>query len=85
MDLAKVSFFIHIGFHSKQPHTSYIATRWYRPPECLMTDGYYDHKMDIWGFGCVLFEMITKYPLFPGKNELDQVHKIHNILGTPSP
>ena len=41
--------------------------------------------MDIWGFGCVLFEMITKYPLFAGKSELDQVHKIHNTIGTPDP
>lgn len=39
--------------------------------------------MDIWGFGCVLFELITKKPLFPGKDELDQIHRIHNILGTP--
>jgi renal tumor antigen len=50
-----------------------------------MTDGYYNEKMDIWGFGCVLFELITKYPLFPGKDELDQVHRIHHILGTPAP
>jgi renal tumor antigen len=50
-----------------------------------MTDGYYDYKMDLWGYGCILFEMITKYPLFPGKNELDQVHKIHDVLGTPRP
>jgi renal tumor antigen len=33
-----------------------------------MTDGYYDYKMDIWGYGCILFEIITKDPLFPGKN-----------------
>jgi renal tumor antigen len=50
-----------------------------------MTDGYYNEKMDIWGFGCVLFELITKYPLFPGKDEVDQVHRIHHILGTPQP
>lgn len=48
-----------------------------------MTDGYYNEKMDIWGFGCVLFELITKKPLFPGKDELDQIHRINNILGTP--
>ena len=35
--------------------TEYIATRWYRAPECLLTDGYYDEKMDVWGYGCVLF------------------------------
>jgi len=40
--------------------------------------------MDIWGTGCVLFEVLSLFPLFPGNNELDQVHKIHNILGTPS-
>jgi len=39
--------------------------------------------MDIWGVGCVLFEVLALFPLFPGTNELDQVNKIHNILGTP--
>jgi renal tumor antigen len=40
--------------------------------------------MDYWGVGCVFFEVLALCPLFPGNNELDQVHKIHNILGTPS-
>jgi renal tumor antigen len=48
-----------------------------------MTDGHYGYKMDIWGVGCVFFEVLSLYPLFPGENELDQIHKIHNILGTP--
>eukprot|EP00826_Nyctotherus_ovalis_P034190 TRINITY_DN280_c0_g1_i9.p1 TRINITY_DN280_c0_g1~~TRINITY_DN280_c0_g1_i9.p1 ORF type:complete len:244 (+),score=68.88 TRINITY_DN280_c0_g1_i9:824-1555(+) len=39
--------------------------------------------MDIWGTGCIFFEMLNLFPLFPGKNEKDQIHKIHNILGTP--
>lgn len=43
----------------------------YRAPECLLTDGYYNEKMDIWGAGCVMFENLTSTPLFPGKNELD--------------
>lgn len=59
------------GMYSKHPFTEYISTRWYRPPECLMTDGYYDYKMDLWGVGCVMFEIIALYPLFPGNNELD--------------
>ena len=71
------------GIHSKQPYTEYISTRWYRSPECLLTDGYYNYKMDIWGVGCVFFEVSALFPLFPGKNELDQINKIHNILGTP--
>lgn len=72
------------GMYSKQPFTEYISTRWYRPPECLLTDGYYGYKMDIWGVGCVFFEILSNKPLFPGKNELDQVHQIHHVLGTPS-
>lgn len=71
------------GIYSKQPFTEYISTRWYRAPECLLTDGYYSYKMDIWGLGCVFFEVLSLYPLFPGTNELDQVQKIHQIMGTP--
>ena len=73
------------GIYSKQPFTEYISTRWYRAPECLLTDGYYNYKMDIWGVGCVFFEVMSLYPLFPGNNELDQIHKIHSIMGTPPP
>lgn len=72
------------GIYSKPPFTEYISTRWYRAPECLLTDGYYGYKMDIWGVGCVFFEMLSLFPLFPGNNELDQINKIHNIMGTPN-
>lgn len=69
--------------NTKQPYTEYISTRWYRSPEGLLTDGFYDDKLDIWGIGCVIFEVISFFPLFPGSNEIDQVHKIHSVLGTP--
>ncbi|KAI8802582.1 kinase-like domain-containing protein [Cladochytrium replicatum] len=72
------------GIHSKPPFTEYIATRWYRSPECLLCEGMYSYKMDIWGAGCVLFEIISKVPLFPGSNELDQLHRIHGVMGTPN-
>lgn len=39
--------------------------------------------MDIWGLGCVFFEMLSLFPLFPGDNEIDQVAKIHKIMGSP--
>ncbi|XP_043999395.1 MAPK/MAK/MRK overlapping kinase-like isoform X1 [Gambusia affinis] len=71
------------SMYSKPPHTEYISTRWYRAPECLLTDGYYTQKMDVWSAGCVFFEILSLNPLFPGANELDQVAKIHNVLGTP--
>lgn len=57
----------------------------YRAPECLLTDGYYSYKMDMWGVGCVFFEIMALFPLFPGSNEIDQIQKIHNVLGSPAP
>lgn len=71
------------GIHSKMPFTEYISTRWYRAPECLLTDGYYGFKMDLWSVGCVFFELATLRPLFPGANEVDQLAKIHGVLGVP--
>lgn len=72
------------GIYSRQPYTEYISTRWYRAPECLLTDGYYSYKMDMFAAGCVWFEIMALFPLFPGQNEMDQLVKIHNVLGTPS-
>ena len=37
------------GIYSQHPYTEYISTRWYRATECLLTDGYYGPKMDLWG------------------------------------
>ncbi|XP_034948438.1 MAPK/MAK/MRK overlapping kinase-like [Chelonus insularis] len=68
---------------SKPPYTEYISTRWYRSPECLLTNGHYGPKMDIWATGCVFYELLTLKPLFPGSDEVDQITKIHTILGTP--
>mmetsp|Transcript_111919 Transcript_111919/g.321525 ORF Transcript_111919/g.321525 Transcript_111919/m.321525 type:complete len:515 (+) Transcript_111919:167-1711(+) len=73
------------GIYSRQPFTEYISTRWYRAPECLLTDGYYNFKMDLFAAGCVCFEIVALFPLFPGQNEMDQIQKIHNVLGTPPP
>ncbi|XP_060037055.1 MAPK/MAK/MRK overlapping kinase isoform X5 [Erinaceus europaeus] len=70
--------------YSKQPYTEYISTRWYRAPECLLTDGFYSYKMDLWSAGCVFYEITSLQPLFPGANELDQISKIHDVIGTPA-
>lgn len=72
------------GIYSKQPFTDYICTRWYRAPECLLTDGYYNYKADIWSLGCVFGEMLTLKPLFTGQNELEQAKRINSVLGSPS-
>ncbi|NWU62106.1 MOK kinase, partial [Pterocles burchelli] len=72
------------SIYSKQPHTEYISTRWYRAPECLLTNGYYNYKIDMWSAGCVFYEITSFQPLFPGSNELDQISKIHDVVGTPA-
>ncbi|OHT07046.1 putative protein kinase [Tritrichomonas foetus] len=70
---------------SNKPLTEYVATRWYRPPECLMTSGVYGPPLDVWAVGCILYELLTGVPLFPGKNQIDQLNRIHRLLGSPTP
>jgi len=66
------------------PYTEYVSTRWYRAPECILTSGSYGSEVDLWAVGCMLYELVTSRPLFPGKHEIDQISRIHNIIGTPS-
>ena len=53
--------------------TEYVATRWYRAPEILLGSPVYTKGVDMWAVGCILGEMISNKPLFPGKHYLDQV------------
>ena len=65
------------------PHTSYVSTRWYRAPECVLRSHHYNFNSDIFAAGCVMCELYLQHPLFPGSSELDQIDKIFQILGTP--
>lgn len=73
----------HSVFHKRAALTGYVSTRWYRPPEVLMTNGQYGFQMDLWAVGCVMFEIMTAEALFPGTSELDMIDKIHQVIGTP--
>lgn len=66
------------------PFTEYVSTRWYRAPECILTSGSYGKSVDVWAVGCIMFELLSGHPLFPGKNEIDQIARIHNVCGSPS-
>ncbi|AMD19357.1 HBR456Cp [Eremothecium sinecaudum] len=70
---------------NKSPYTAYVSTRWYRSPEILLRQGSYSRPLDIWAFGCVAVEVATFKPLFPGADEMDQIWKILELLGTPHP
>jgi cyclin-dependent kinase-like len=61
--------------------TDYVATRWYRSPELLITSGYYGSEVDYWAIGCIMGELADGDPLFPGDNELDQLAVIQKVLG----
>lgn len=64
--------------------TEYVATRWYRAPEIMLTFKQYSKAIDVWAVGCILAEMISGRPLFPGRDYHDQLGLILNVLGTPS-
>ena len=65
----------------KEHLTDYVATRWYRSPELLITSGVYGTEIDYWAIGCIMGELIDGNPLFPGENETDQLHVIQKVLG----
>jgi serine/threonine protein kinase len=69
-----------------QPHdyTNDVVTLWYRPPELLLGANQYDISVDVWGVGCIIAEMCSGVPLFPGDSEVDELMHIFRILGTPS-
>lgn len=63
--------------------TGYVATRYYRAPEIMLTWQRYGVQVDVWSAGCILAEMLRGKPLFPGKDHVHQFHLITNILGNP--
>jgi len=67
-----------------QHMSDYIATRWYRAPEVMLTYKTYTKAIDIWALGCVFAELLTGRAIFPGKHEKDQVKRIVAIVGSPS-
>lgn len=69
---------------ARPPFTDYVSTRWYRAPELLLQDRAYSAPVDIFAAACIMSELITTRPLFPGSNEVDQLFKIMSILGSPT-
>ncbi|KAK9456451.1 kinase-like domain-containing protein [Dipodascopsis uninucleata] len=64
--------------------TEYVATRWYRAPEIMLTFKEYTKAIDMWSVGCILAEMLSGKPLFPGKDYHHQLTLILDVLGTPT-
>ncbi|KAL9244347.1 hypothetical protein vseg_018133 [Gypsophila vaccaria] len=64
--------------------TEYVVTRWYRAPELLLNSSDYTAKIDVWSVGCIYMELMNRRPLFPGKDHVNQMRLLTELLGTPT-
>lgn len=62
-----------------------VSTRWYRAPELLFASRNYCQAVDIWSAGAVIAELILLNPMFPGNNDIDQMFRVFQIMGSPTP
>ena len=63
--------------------TDYIATRWYRAPEVILSWAQYGPAIDVWSVGCILAEMLRRKPLMPAQNSAEQMKMIVDLTGSP--
>ncbi|KAJ2311574.1 serine/threonine protein kinase, CMGC, dual-specificity [Coemansia sp. RSA 2704] len=68
-------------FESERVYT-YIQSRFYRAPEVILGLAY-GPGIDVWSLGCIVAELLTGYPLFPGENEREQLWCMLEVLGPP--
>ncbi|EOA32467.1 hypothetical protein CARUB_v10015744mg [Capsella rubella] len=68
---------------NKNQLTSRVVTLWYRAPELLMGSTSYSVSVDLWSVGCVFAEILTGRPLLKGRTEIEQLHKIYKLCGSP--
>lgn len=61
-------------------YTNDVVTLWYRAPELLLGSNTYNELIDIWSVGCIIAELITRKPLFPGKDADDQMRKVLELI-----
>ncbi|KAH9328142.1 hypothetical protein KI387_000250 [Taxus chinensis] len=71
------------GSEKGQFMTEYVVTRWYRAPELLLSCDEYDTSIDIWSVGCIFAELLGRKPIFPGRDYLNQLMRIIDVLGSP--
>jgi p38 MAP kinase len=71
--------------HTDDEMTGYVATRWYRAPEIMLSWMHYNQTVDVWSVGCILAELLTGKPLFPGTDHINQLKKTMQLTGTPGP
>ncbi|BFZ65421.1 serine/threonine protein kinase, CMGC, dual-specificity [Saitoella coloradoensis] len=68
-------------FENEKVYT-YIQSRFYRSPEVILGMNY-GMPIDMWSLGCILAELYTGFPIFPGEDEKEQLACIMEIFGPP--
>tara|TARA_R110002060_G_scaffold17756_2_gene24590 strand:- start:605 stop:1627 length:1023 start_codon:yes stop_codon:yes gene_type:complete len=68
-------------FENEKVYT-YIQSRFYRSPEVILGMTY-GMPIDMWSLGCILAELYTGVPIFPGENEQEQLSCIMEVFGPP--
>ncbi|KAH8598035.1 kinase-like domain-containing protein [Bisporella sp. PMI_857] len=74
----------HGGGEARRDYTTLVVTRWYRPPELLMSLRKYTTAIDLWGVGCVFGEMLKGKPILAGESDSHQLKIICDLVGTPT-
>lgn len=80
-DFGLANFF---NSRNKQQLTNRVVTLWYRPPELILGSTSYGTYVDMWSVGCVFAEFFVGRPILKGRTEVEQLHQIFKLCGTPS-
>jgi len=88
--LSRIISLPHLPYTPEDPKERERSSRearrlWYKAPEVLLRKDLYSFEVDIWATGCLLAELATDKPLFPGESEIEQLFKIFRLMGTPDP
>ena len=71
-----------LGRNEANPMTEYVVTRWYRCPELLISPKHpYSSAVDMWSVGCIVAELLKRKPIFPGKDQPNQLKLIFETFG----
>ncbi|KAK2821623.1 hypothetical protein Q7C36_020966 [Tachysurus vachellii] len=65
-------------------YSNEVVTLWYRPPDVLLGSTEYSTPIDMWGVGCILYELATGRPMFPGSTVKEELHLVFRLMGTPA-
>lgn len=76
---------VHPSIARSYTHWYTYTHRWYRAPELLLGARRYGPGVDLWAVGCIYGELASLRPLFPGSSDVNQLFRIVQFLGPPTP